>query len=97
MSKADRNFLRRKNKWVTPLCHLPFFQLENRLESMTTRQLRATLRVMDGLTTSNCWWAEYNFAKRYRGRIVDLLASHYRFRLPAQPPFQSHTNTEGEG
>jgi len=62
----------RRKRLLYPLARKPFCEIENEIQSMSRRQLRALIAAMDSCTSTNCWWAAKAIGTYYRAYAVDL-------------------------
>lgn len=78
MSAAESRERQRRKKYLRPLLDLTLRSLITAIEDMPLRRLRAVLRAMDACTQTNCWWAEYELAQRFRGDVEAAIRRHER-------------------
>lgn len=75
--RSDQRLVRgwrlKRRKWLRPLATEPLCRAVSNIEEMPMRQLKATLRAMDSVSQTNCWWAEYRSAEVYRKDVQNAI------------------------
>ena len=65
MMDQEKRGRRCRKKHLTPLSEMTPAQIVLHIEALNLTKLRLLLRAMNSCTTANCWWVEYDIAKRY--------------------------------
>lgn len=64
---------RRRKKWLRPIAEMRFVDAFYYIDSAKKRELEAILFAMNTVTTTNCWWVEYEITCLLRPRIQSRL------------------------
>ena len=68
--------------------------LYRRIYELTPRQRRAVLRMLDGLTSTNCGWTLYEMREVLRGFVSAASHSRSKIRKQPRPPPAAPTKRE---